>query len=140
MFIRLGTADGSQGQAFKVSTMNDTGSNVQTLYDDEYLALMTLSPHFSGTYPITVGLADGSTRPMFGVPLEVRLIDQAGDMLTEWIPEEGVLTNRGSPNLPPRLSGRGIRTRLFFATAPGNNKLYVTENKTSHFRMVPGRN
>lgn len=74
------------------------------------------------------------------VSLEIRILkrDEYGAIkaLTEWMPERFVIRdwNHGETLL---LSGTAMRQRLFFATAPGNELLYVSVKKNGIISQPP---
>jgi len=56
-----------------------------------------------------------------------------GAALTDWYQEVATIENSGAN----RLSGMGMRKRLYFGTAPGNDALFVSQGKTLLGRLLP---
>jgi hypothetical protein len=120
-----------------ITIYNDTGSDYQTVYPEELLAL-----HYNR---FTYGGHAGRVRLRTAnavvdrdiLLIEVKLLKDDGSPASDWLHEFGVLTPH-IPGLPPlRLSGNGIRYQLYFATAPGNQQLYVAEKKHGIVSQLP---
>lgn len=116
---------------------NDTGSHIQTIYQHDFDHLNGPAPgrHTFPPQPNQINTPNGVAM-IPTVSLEIRILkrDQYGAIkaLTEWMPEDFVIRdwNHGQTLL---LSGTAMRQRLFFATAPGNELLYVSVKKRNHF-------
>ncbi len=57
-----------------------------------------------------------------------------GTAASDWITELGVIISQGQVR---RLSGPSIRDHFYFATAPGNQHLYVAEKKNGIMAQLP---
>lgn len=65
----------------------------------------------------------------------MRIVDANDSPLTPWYSELAyVLPDNAASG---RLSGNGMRNHLFFATAPGNARLYVAKTRNGLFHELP---
>ena len=69
------------------------------------------------------------------IVIEIQVVDPQGEAITPWFMENAII----SPDMPglQRLSGLAIRNHLYFATAPGNNMLYVAKKKNGIVTQLP---
>lgn len=114
--------------------LNDTGSSVQTFYDTDLVAL-GIPANYVGYGPlIQVTTANGVVWRR-QISFQIQLLTPQGDLASNWILERGAIT----PAVPGavRLSGDGIRQELYFATAPGNQHLYVASKKNGIVTQLP---
>ena len=126
---------GSNGKQITKLVLNDTGSSLQTVFIRDIKEMTNgISQYWGKGEDMTVRTANGLvSRPT--VLIEVRLLKCNGEVFSNWIREWGSITPDGDPY--SRLSGRGIREQLFFATAPGNHWLYVSETKSGLMSQLP---
>lgn len=127
---------GNQNNTLNVSIINDTGSELQTIFPTDLAAL-----HYNpGTYLGTIGnwpvdTANGTVVRTW-IQIEMRIIKADGTAITPWFPEIGVITPlHGGTQY--RLSGKAMRAHLYFATAPGNATLFVAEKKNGIVTQLP---
>ncbi|EZF36339.1 hypothetical protein H109_04066 [Trichophyton interdigitale MR816] len=97
--------------------LNDTGSDALTVFVSE-----------SATTPKEIVLRQV-------VFVEIQLLDSQCKPISDWILEESVIVPSAEGNT--RLSSRGMRYCLYFATAPGNQQLYVAEKKNGIVQQLP---
>jgi len=115
--------------------MNDTGSDIQTIFPTDLAALgyyqIAYQGHL-GTVPI--GTANGVVSRM-RIEIEMQITKANGTAITPWFMEVAVIT----PVQPGqyRLSGSAMRDHLFFATAPGNANLFVAQKKSGIVTQLP---
>ena len=115
--------------------MNDTGSDIQTIFPTDLAALgyyqIAYQGHL-GTVPI--GTANGVVSRM-RIEIEMQITKANGTAITPWFMEVAVIT----PVQPGqyRLSGSAMRDHLFFATAPGNANLFVAQKKNGITTQLP---
>ena len=85
---------------------------------------------------VHVGTANGVV-PRERVMIEIQLIKADGTIVSPWLLETAVITpvQQGVPQL--RLSGNAMRNHLYFATAPGNATLFVSEKKNGIVNQLP---
>ncbi|OJD27198.1 hypothetical protein ACJ73_01403 [Blastomyces percursus] len=117
-----------------VTMLNDTESNILTVFDTD-IAALAIPPTYIGygaDVPITTA---GGTVTRRQISVEIQLLDSQGNAVSDWILEEGIITPSASG--ATRLSGDGIRQSLFFATAPGNRHLYVAEKRNGIIEQLP---
>ncbi|KAK9334887.1 hypothetical protein V1521DRAFT_133287 [Lipomyces starkeyi] len=120
-----------------VSIMNDTGSDVQTIFTTD-LAFLGYNPY---SYAGRLGGAFFSTASggiyHERIVLEMQIAKVDGTAVSPWFEEIAVIT-AAQPGFPqPRLSGNAMRTYLYFATAPGNSTLYVAQKKNGIISQLP---
>lgn len=133
MQIRLSMAHGGNGQYETTRTLYDTGSNTQSIHRDKFVGLWQASPTFTSLSRSLLATAAGQIPAIF-LPLEVRILKNNGEELSGWVKERGVVSEQS--NSPP-LSGSGIRTELYFATAPNALQLFVSQTKNGLVRQLP---
>ncbi|KAJ9348269.1 hypothetical protein DTO280E4_9359 [Paecilomyces variotii] len=120
---------------------NDTGSNVLTVFTSD-LAVLNFNPTLhAGVIQGTTFITTASITTASGqVPeplifVDMQILTSAFVELTPWFRETAVV----KPDTPgvARLSGAAMRNHLFFATAPGNARLYVAQKKAGIIRDLP---
>lgn len=125
---------GGTDATVNVSILNDTGSTVQSVLQTD-LAAMGLNPQYGGLGPaIVVQTANGPVNRQ-SIFVELQLMRADGTAVSGWIRELGLITPPGAAQM--RLTGAGIRNHLYFATAPGNQNLYVAEKKNGIMSELP---
>ncbi|KAI9680476.1 MAG: hypothetical protein M1817_003916 [Caeruleum heppii] len=116
------------GRSMKVEDAEGTGFH----YTDMGVLHQYQTP-YEGLGPLVqVDTANGVFQAQI-IDMEVMVLNQDGEQVSGWIEEEGLI-------MPPanlRLSGLGIRQGLYFATAPGNDFLYVSETKNGLVQQLP---
>jgi hypothetical protein len=119
--------------------MNDTGSNVQTIFPTDLAALqynqLTYQGHF-GMFPI--GTANGVAFRS-KIIIEMQIVKADGTIVTPWFREDAVITPL-QQGIQHRLSGNAMRNHLYFATAPGNPgnaNLFVAVKKNGITTQLP---
>ncbi|KAL2359239.1 hypothetical protein RJZ56_007915 [Blastomyces dermatitidis] len=136
IFARIRPIPGllSSSLSITVTMLNDTGSDVLTVFDTDLTAL-AIPPTYEGfgTY-VSVSTPNGIIIRQ-QVIVDIQLLDSQGNPVSDWIREEGVITPAALG--VGRLSGDGIRQSLYFATAPGNQHLYVAEKKNGIVKVLP---
>jgi hypothetical protein len=116
--------------------MNDTGSNIQTIFPTDLAAL----GYFQLAYQGYVGMLSIGTanRPIFRMrtEIEMQITKADGTAITPWFMEVAAITPLQS-GIQYRLSGSAMRDHLFFVTAPGNANLFVAQKKTGIVTQLP---
>ena len=126
---------GDDNVILPVGILNDTGSTIQTLFDTDLLALGYNPQTYQGnTGQVYIQTANGSVARQ-SILFEMKLRKPDGTPASGWFVEEGVITPSGQINT--RLSGSRIRRHLYFATAPGNQALYVARKKNGIASRLP---
>lgn len=69
------------------------------------------------------------------IDIEMQIVKVDGTAITDWFGERAIIT-------PPtetraRLSGSAMRNHLYFATAPGNNNLFVAVKENGIVTQLP---
>ena len=130
---------GDETRVLDASICNDTGSDIQTIYDHLF-DFLNFNLNYTG--PQNFGLIIGANGPshLRRVDLELR-VTNFDPALNQSIPMTGWFTERFviRPFTPTTylLSGNKMRRHLFFATAPGNQELYVAGRKNGLFDLLP---
>lgn len=139
MLLRLSPDFGGDPNiSTQVTIANDTGSNLQSVYQSELDALGFDAQTYQGMLgPTSVSTANGPVmRDMLLVEIMV-LKDDGVTPLTNWILETGIVMPGQVGVGNHRLSGGSIRMFLYFATAPGNNQLFVARKKNGLVSQLP---
>ncbi len=131
-FRRLGS-DPLNYVSLVVNFYNDTGSNIQSVPRQVWDALtmgMVLPENAN------VSLAGGVVARSDVGALEMRvwLLDPIQTLLVDWIQVQCLIVD--DPNAM-MLSGIEMRDHLYFATAPGNHELFVSQKKNGVVDMLP---
>ena len=69
------------------------------------------------------------------IMIEMQLKKPDWTPASDWFVERGVITPFGPTQI--RLSGLELRSHLYFATAPGNQSLYVAQKKNGIVTQLP---
>lgn len=114
--------------------LNDTGSNILTVFDSDLVALSIPQTYmgFGANVPITTA---GGLVKRQQITVEIQLLDSQGNALSDWILKKGIVTPAATGVC--RLSGDGNRQSLYFATAPGNQHLYLAEKQNGIIKQLP---
>lgn len=70
------------------------------------------------------------------IMIEIQLIKANGTIASPWFRESALITPV-QPGPQYRLSGTAMRNRLYFATAPGNTTLFISEKKNGIVTQLP---
>lgn len=81
--------------------------------------------------PVNITTANGDIRRPT-LTLQIQLRDENGTPASQWFREEAAIIRNGD-----RLSGESIRDQFYFATAPGNEFLYIAEKKNGLMGLLP---
>ncbi|KAJ5213443.1 hypothetical protein N7449_000612 [Penicillium cf. viridicatum] len=115
---------------------NDTGGNVLTVFKSDLDSLQFNSTQHAGALQ-GASLMETSLgqAPQDTILVDMQIVTSSLVELTPWFVEIAVIKpdNMGAA----RLSGAAMRRRLFFATAPGNDRLYVAQKKAGLIRDLP---
>jgi len=133
MQILLPQNYGGHGPPMIVRALNDTGSDIMTLFYQEAIN-MGWQPNVFPATPIQINSADGLTLQE-SIWVFAQICDYNGSPLTEWFAERVVL--RHFTGAEARLSGGNVRNQLYIGTAPGLQNLYVAQTKTHLSRILP---
>ncbi|MBE3045094.1 hypothetical protein IMZ48_21580 [Candidatus Bathyarchaeota archaeon] len=132
---------GDENLAVNALIHNDTGSQVQTIYTHDFAYLDGPLPgrHILRPMPVPITTPNGITQ-MPTVSMDIRIVnhDPNGEpkALTDWLRETFVIRDRvGDQTL--LLSGTAMRGKLYFATAPGNDQLFVSVKKNGIVSQLP---
>lgn len=127
MSLRLTPALGGDRTVYDITALNDTGSDMLTLFDTDLPHLGNIQGYAGWVLPTAVNDASGVVTLFPTLRVQVQLVGDGDLPWTDWIPERAVIKALG-PNML-RLSGLGIRKVLYIGTAPGNHLLAVSTSK-----------
>ena len=127
MLLRLTPGLGGDGTVCGIIAMNDTGSDMLTLFTTDLPSLGNIQGYLGWLAPTGVRDASGNTTSLPTILVQVQLVRDDQSPWGDWIDEWAVVRPPG-PNVL-RLSGVGIRAVLFIGTAPGNHVLAVGATK-----------
>jgi hypothetical protein len=107
--------------------MNDTGSNILSLFDADMPYLGNLQGYGGWLGLATISYANGAANIYPVILVQVQLVRGDNSAWSDWIEERAIV----QPLRPgvSRLSGVGIRGVLYIGTAPGNHFLAVATTK-----------
>jgi hypothetical protein len=128
---------GNPNVTFPVVIANDTGSNAQTVFTSD-LASLNYDPNtYQGhAEPVAITTANGVV-VREQIWIEVQLMRADGTAASPWFPELAVITPITPGIQQTRLSGEAIRHVFYFATAPGNETLYMAMKKNGIVSQLP---
>ena len=140
--FRIPTAlGGDESIVVNAVVWNDTGSHLQTIYEHDFDRLNGPAPgrHVFPPEPRPINTPNGAAM-VPTVWMDIRIVkrdeDGAIKALTEWMREAFVVRDWNNDRTP-LLSGMAMRQRLYFATAPGNEYLYVSVKKNGVVSQLP---
>jgi hypothetical protein len=127
MLLRLIPDQGGDGTVHGIIAMNDTGSDILSLFDTDMPYLGNLQGYGGWIGNVAINYANGTTNVYPKLLVEVQLVRNDNSPWSDWIVEEAIV----QPMRPGvmRLSGVGIRDALYIGTAPGNHFLAVAVTK-----------
>lgn len=127
---------GGFGRPLIIRVLNDTGSDIMTLFYNEALYLGWQPDRFPAQQ-FQINSADGATLRE-SISVLARVLDYNGSPLTKWFLERVVL--RRFTGVQVHLSGSMVRNQLYISTAPRLQNLYVARTKTQLSLILPGLN
>jgi hypothetical protein len=127
MLLRLMPGLGGDGTVCGIIAMNDTGSDMLTLFTTDLPYLGNSQGYTGWLAPAGIRDASGSITFLPTILVQVQLVKDDNSSWGDWIDEWAIVRQPG-PNVT-RLSGVGIREVLFIGTAPGNHLLAVSTTK-----------
>jgi hypothetical protein len=125
MLLRLTPALGGNGTTIGIIAMNDTGSDILTLFNTDLLALGNTQGYHGWLGRTGIMDATGTITFFPRILVQVQLVRDDDTPWSDWIDEDAIVKQHGAP----RLSGVGIRHVLYIGTAPGNDLLAISATK-----------
>jgi hypothetical protein len=107
--------------------MNDTGSDLLTIFDVDFAQLGNRQGYMGWDWPVVVVDSNGTNTMFLSIWVQVMLVRDDNMPWSDWIDEKAIVKQL-VPGLL-RLSGAGIRGNLYIGTAPGNHHLVVATTK-----------
>lgn len=105
---------------------------MMNIWQSDLTAMGIARKSYNGYGPrVSIITANGIVRRPT-LTLEIQLRDQNGTTASEWFREEAAIITQGD-----RLSGESIRDEFYFATAPGNDFLYIAQKKNGLMDLLP---
>lgn len=127
MLLRLILHLGGDGTVCGVIAMNDTGSEILTIFDVDLPFLGNLQGYAGWDGLVAISGAGGIVGVFPKLSVQVQLVGDDNLLWSDWVFEDAIVRPAG-PGIP-RLSGYGIREALYFATGPGNHVLAASTTK-----------
>lgn len=129
--------EGDDNVVLRIGILNDTGSNLQTVFDNDLGSLGYNPQTYQGNICLVyIETANGIVARQ-GIVIEMQLKKPSWEPASDWFIENGVIVPFG-PNIT-RLPSPGVRSSLYFATAPGNQYLYALGRKMVLSRACAAR-
>jgi hypothetical protein len=129
MLLRLIPVLGAVAPPIGIAVMNDTGSDIMTLFTTD---LPYFGPNIQGYHgwlqPTYTMDANGVVSVWPTILVQVCMARDDYTAWGNWI-DEIAIVKPVAPNLP-RLSGNGIRNELYFGTAPNNLRVAISKTKS----------
>ncbi|KAK9431774.1 hypothetical protein V1505DRAFT_367059 [Lipomyces doorenjongii] len=126
---------GDPNLSIPVVIANDTGSDIQTTFDTDLILLNYDQSTYGGRLPaIALQTANGLVIRQ-RIQIQVQIIDSTGREMTRWFLESAVIVPHAGGT--ERLSGAAMRNHLYFATAPGNTRLWMSVKKHGLITQLP---
>jgi len=127
MLLRLIPDQGGDGTVYGIIAMNDTRSDILSLFDTDMLHLGNLQGYAGFVGNVAIRFANGAINIYPKILVEIQLVRNDDSPWSDWIVEDAMV----QPLRPgvSRLSGIGIRGALYIGTAPGNHFLAVAATK-----------
>jgi hypothetical protein len=127
MLLRLTPAYGGDGTIYGIIAMNDTGSDILTLFNTDFAHLGNIQGYMGWRLPAHIMHANGTVAVFPKLSVQVQLVRDDNTPWGNWIDEQA-LVKQPAPGVS-RLLGVGIRHHLYLGTAPGNHHLAVAATK-----------
>jgi len=118
---------GGDGTVHGIIAMNDTGSDILSLFHSDLQHLGNIQGYAGGLGVIPIGYGNGAIQYYQRIAVEVQLVRDNNTPWSDWIEEVAIIKPDGPGLL--RLSGYGIREVLYLGTSPGNHSLAVVTTK-----------
>jgi hypothetical protein len=127
MLLRLMPHLGGDGTVCGIVAINDTGSDVLSLFHSDLQYLGNIQGYAGWLGNIAIACANGAINIYPRILVEVQMVRDNNTPWSDWIDEKAII-QPDSPGLS-RLSGYGIRKVLYLGTSPGNHSLAVATTK-----------
>jgi hypothetical protein len=127
MLLRLMPHRGGDGTVYGIIVMNNTGSDVLSLFYSDMQHLGNIQGYAGWQGAITIFCANDTINQYPKIEVEVQLVKDDNTPWSDWFPEVAIVQPDGPGLL--RLSGYGIRNALYLGTSPGNHSLAVATTK-----------
>ena len=127
MLLRLMPHKGGDGTVHGIIAMNDTGSDILSLFHSDIPHLGNIQGYSGWDGLVSVSCANSAINNYPKIEVEVQLVRDDNTAWSDWF-EEVAMVQPDSPGLL-RLSGCGIRNVLYLGTSPGNHSLPVATTK-----------
>jgi hypothetical protein len=132
--MKLLESQRADGTLARGSMMNDTGSDVMTLFSADFPLLGNQSQFTGRGQFILIGLADGTSQNLEAIDVYIRLCRDDGTPWSNWILEQACV--RPGTAAMKRLSGRGIRQAVYCGTDPFHDHLHMAATKGGLYALL----
>ena len=113
MLLRLTPALGGDGTTCGIIAMNDTGSDILSLFTTDFPHLGNIQGYAGWLGRVGVVDANGGITIFRRILVQVQLVRDDNTPWGDWIDERAIV-KQPSPNVPmPRLSGRGRNLAIY---------------------------
>jgi hypothetical protein len=129
---------GGDGTVHGIIAMNDTGSNILSLFHSDIQHLGNIQEYDGWAGVASVSCASGAINNYPMIDVEVQLVRDDNTAWSDWF-EEAAMVQPDSPG-QLRLSGCEIRDVLYLGTSPGNHSLPLLQLKVGllrYFKFAP---
>lgn len=128
MEVRLCPELGGDGTRHGISVLNDTGSDVLTIFNTDLMRLGNYEQYTGLLGYVYIGSCNGDIEMLLSLLVDIRLFRPSSLVpWGNWLSEEAII-RRPAPGVA-RLSGSWMRDRLFFGTRPGNYQVAVSDTQ-----------
>jgi hypothetical protein len=135
--FRLVGAFGGSPNFINVSIANDTGSDAQTIFSSDLINLNYNPNTYQGRGPYAQVVTANGVVARERIVIEMQLVGADGTIASPWFSEWALITPIQPGVLQYRLSGIAMCNHLYFATAPGNTTLFISEKKNGIVTQLP---
>ena len=91
--MRLDPALGGDGTTILCALLNDTGSDLQTVFDTDLATLLGTTQVYNGYGTVTAITTASGVVHRQTIAIHVKLVHANGEEFSEWIEEVGVITS-----------------------------------------------
>ncbi|ROW14701.1 hypothetical protein VPNG_03744 [Cytospora leucostoma] len=132
---------GDRSVTRKALTVNDTGSNLQNIHRSDWDALNVFGHGLHLIDIVTAAKREVVETVLLTIRIIKRITQDADNQMAaeQWLPLTPWFTENVRVVKDDRilLSGAKIRDHLFFATAPGNDRLLISQRKQAIIDALP---
>jgi hypothetical protein len=121
MLLRLMPYEGGDGTVYGLIAMNDTGSDILSLFHSDLQYLGNIQGYSDWDGVVDISCANGIINSYPRICVEVQLVRDDNISWPDWIEEVTMV----QPDGLLRFSSYGIMETLYLGTSPGNHPLAI---------------